>query len=145
MDISFDFSIKFHYPYLFYGFEKNEIWVQRIDIPYEIRRYVFINTITAFDYTDSVVSMTDYQTPQRQLGLILTYDNHHKIATFSFDDNYGRITRIQKPIKFTELPNSNIISFAQIEGKNEKNKLEPCIIFHYVNQLKFYYVKVGYE
>ena len=124
MDISFDFSIKFHYPYLFYGFEKNEIWVQRIDIPYEIRRYVFVNTITAFDHTDSVNS-GDGGFPQKELGLILTYDNHHKIATFAFDENYAQIRRIQKPIKFTELPNSNITSFIQIEGKNEKNKLEP--------------------
>ena len=51
--------------------------------------------------------------------------------------------RIFKPIKFTDLPNSNILSFAQIEGRNEKNKLEPCIIFHYLNQMKFLYAKSG--
>lgn len=144
MDISFDFNVKFHYPYIFYGYEKNEIWIQKIDQPYVISRYVFINTITAFDYTDDVFYETGNNSkPPQSLRLILTYENHHKIAIFSFTDSQAEVRRIQKPIKFTELPNVSIISFAQIEGRNDKNKLEPCIMFHYMNQLLFYYLKSG--
>lgn len=75
--------------------------------------------------------------------MILTYENHHKIAELDFSQENAMVTRIQKPIKFTELPQANILSFFQIEGKNDKNKIEPCIVFHYLTQMKFYYIKTG--
>jgi len=107
---------------------------------------VFINTITAFDLTDDVYMINGYYSsykPERSLGLILTYENHHKIAEFLFDDNGALIQRVQKPIKFSELPNANILSFVRLSGKNDKNSLEPWIMFHYLNQVKFYYLKSG--
>jgi hypothetical protein len=72
----------------------------------------------------------------------------YPLAEFEFDHSggenyYAEIRRIQKPIKFSDLPNSNILSFMQIEGRNEKNKIEPCIVFHYMHQLKFLYAKSG--
>ena len=141
--MSFDFDVKFHYPFIFYGYEKNEIWVQKVDDPYKIRRYVFVNTITAFDLTDDVFFETQRYKFANSLGLVLTYENHHKIAEFSFDEYYSSMRRVQKPIKFSELPNANILSFVKLEGKNDKNSLEPCIMFHYLNQVKFYYLKSG--
>lgn len=110
---------------------------------------MFINTITAFDLTDDVYfgEPEDYSysyKEQNSLGLILTYENHHKIAEFTFLRNQDPLlTRVQKPIKFSELPNANILSFVRLEGRNDKNSLEPCIMFHYLNQVKFYYLKSG--
>mmetsp|Transcript_12932 Transcript_12932/g.14848 ORF Transcript_12932/g.14848 Transcript_12932/m.14848 type:complete len:242 (+) Transcript_12932:1773-2498(+) len=143
MDVSFDFDIKFHYPYIFYGYEKNEIWAQHIDKPQIINRYVFVNTITAFDNTDDVYFGYNYLKEPQTLGLILSYENHHKIASFKLSDSGAILRRIQKPIKFSELPNASIISFCQIIAMNDKNVEEPCVMFHYLNQLKFYYMKTG--
>lgn len=143
-DVSFQFSIKYHFPYIFYDYEKHEVWIQRIDFPNEIRRYIFINTISAFDHTDNVFFKDNYQNKAKyHLGMILTYENHHKIAELDFSTENAILTRIQRPIKFTELPQANILSFVQIEGKNDKNKLEPCVVFHYLTQLKFYFLKTG--
>lgn len=147
--MSFDFDVKFHYPYIFYGYEKNEIWIQKVDEPYKVQRYVFINTITAFDLTDDVYfgDPSDWYSSykrQKSLGLILTYETHHKIAEFTFrESEEPLLLRVQKPIKFSELPNANILSFVRLEGKNDKNSLEPWIMFHYLNQVKFYYLKSG--
>ena len=53
------------------------------------------------------------------------------------------ILRYGKSIKFTELPNSNILSFTSMMGKNDKGKEETCFLFHFSDELKLYYLKSG--
>ena len=52
--LSFDINVKFHYPFIYYQYEKNEIWLQSIEDYHVIHRLVFINTISAFDTVDQV-------------------------------------------------------------------------------------------
>lgn len=151
-DLDFDFKIKFHHPFIFYEFEKNEIWFQNINEPKVIHRFVFVNTVTAMDNIDDVNTGSNYQNKSPlTLGLILTYTGGHKIGYMTIGINnygtvneiYGSVDRLVKPIKFTELPTANILSFCTLAGINEKGKEEICIMFHYLNQLKFYYMVSG--
>jgi hypothetical protein len=91
MEIKFDINVFFHYPFIFYGYENNEIWLQNVDEPYNIKRHAFINTISAFDYTDPVYFQENKNNKEKNsLGLVLTYRNHHKIAEFEFVSSAGK-------------------------------------------------------
>ena len=141
--MSFDFDVKFHYPYIFYGYEKNEIWIQKVDKPDKVKRYVFINTITAFDLADDVYfgDPSDWNSSykrQKSLGLILTYETDHEIVEFTFGENKEPpLLRTHKSIKFSELPNANILSFVRLEGENDRNSLESWIMLHFPDKIRF--------
>lgn len=76
-----------------------------------------------------------------EIGLILSYENFYKIARFQILDQKADLVRHQKPIKKGDLPNSTIVSFAIIEGYNEKNRPEIVIMFHFLDQLYLYWLK----
>ena len=144
MSLDFESDVKFHYPYIFYNYEKNEIWAQKLDRPNVILRYVFINTITAFDFTDDVYTGdTTTQNDSNEIRLLLTYENNHRIATLKISDTTGYMTRIEKSVSFGDLPHSKIVSFAFILARNENDKEEPTIMFLYRNKLIFYLLKSG--
>lgn len=92
--IKFGNQIRFHYPFIFYEHEKNELWFQSIEEKNVIHRFVFINTITAIDNTDTVNCGYGYlNKPQLQIGLLLSYESDHKIAklTINFKDINGKL------------------------------------------------------
>lgn len=145
MDISFENKVHFHDPALFYSYEKNEIWVQFLGNPYAINRFVFINTISAYSLVDQAYNSSDEQINSEScfVELLLTYEKCHRIAQFSFSEEDNSLFRMQKPIYFTDLPNSGIFSFTTMKATNDKNKEELCVMFQYSNQLKFYMLKSG--
>ena len=141
--ISFEDKVYYHYPIMFYPYEKNEIWVQYINNPKIINRYVFINTITSYSLTDLVYNEVDREVNAEGMfiELLLTYEKCHRIAQIAFEGHHTTLMRMQKPIYFTDLPNSSILSFTSLKAINEKSKEELCVMFHFVNQLKFVMLK----
>jgi len=126
MDLEFDNKVHFHHPYIFYAYEKNEIWVQSIDKPNIINRFVFVNTITAFSIVDQVYNAHDANiSPEsKYMELLLTYEKCHRLAKFGFGEDNCFLLRMQKPIYFIDLPNANILSFTTMKATNDKNKEE---------------------
>jgi hypothetical protein len=116
-DLDFDFNIKFHHPFIFYEFEKNEIWFQNINEAKTIHRFVFVNTVSALDNTDTVYNGPNIHNKDALiLGLILTYTGGHKIGNLKIMQNtentlIGKVDRFVKPIQFKDLPTANILSF----------------------------------
>ena len=141
--ISFEDKVYYHYPIMFYPYEKNEIWVQYINTPQVINRYVFINTITSFSVTDLVYNEIDKNiNPEGMfIELLLTYEKCHRIAQIAFEGHHTKLMRMQKPIYFTDLPNSTVLSFTSFKAINDKSKEELCVMFHFINQLKFIMLK----
>lgn len=151
INIALNAEYKFYYPYILYNYGQSEIWLQKVDVPKFIHRFIFINPITAFDYADSVCDgNTMYPKDNRvakkkdlkAIGMLLTYHRHHKIAYFSYKNGKALLERLHKPISVDEF-NTSIVAFTQIDAVNNKKRLEPCVIFHTPTQLLFYYLSGG--
>lgn len=83
--LNFGTQTRFHYPFIFYEHEKNELWFQSIEEKNVIHRFVFVNTIT-IDNTDTVNSNFCYHNrAPLEIGLLLTYESDHKVAKLSID------------------------------------------------------------
>ena len=82
MKLNFDYKIHFHYPIIFYTYEKNEIWVQSLRESKVINRYIFINSISATSVVDEVydyrLEPTNIQ--RANMELLLTYEKCHRIS-----------------------------------------------------------------
>jgi hypothetical protein len=76
--------VKFHHPYIFFIFDNNEIWLQKIDDPKTIHRFVFFNSISAIDFIDDVYTQNEGKRPPCSFSCLLTYENVHRLAEFSF-------------------------------------------------------------
>lgn len=81
-EISFESKIRYHHPVLFYPYEKNELWVQYMDRPNIINRFVFVNNISSLSIVDLVYNKADKEvsTEPQFVGLLLTYERCHRIA-----------------------------------------------------------------
>ena len=115
MKLNFDYKIHFHDPYIFYVYEKNEIWVQSIHESSKINRYIFINSISATSIVDEVYDhrLASINNQHGSIDLLLTYEKWHRISTFMLNslNNGACIMRMKEPIHFKNLPNLHMLSF----------------------------------
>jgi len=142
MNLEFEHRIHFHYPKIFYGFEKNEIWCQSLNEPKVINRYVFINSITAYSITDEVYHERNswFSLSSGYIELLLTYEKWHRVAKLELFHYSGRplLSRMKKSILFTSLPDSSILSLAMLRVYHNTDNGELWIMLHYNNVLRFF-------
>jgi len=153
--------VKFHHPYLFFLFDNNEVWVQKIDDPKTIHRFIFFNSISSINQIDDVFHEGTKEHTPCSFSCLLTYAKVHRLANFEFrmypkldpkskkpkspDDIVNGIgnkpimtfvmNRMIKNIPISSLPLDNIISIAVL---NTPNSADYYIMLHYLNRLEFY-------
>jgi hypothetical protein len=93
--------VKFHYPYIFYIYDNNEIWMHKIDTPEVIHRFILINSIASIEPINNVYSENSAARPPTTFVCLLNYHGIFKLGEFSFR-SYPAVDNDGVPISRSE-------------------------------------------